>query len=245
MPSEPIDSSQLEGLILSINKPTGLSSFRVIAILRRITHIKRIGHAGTLDPFAEGVLVVGIGRTATRRMGEFVKLEKEYIARIKFGAVTDTDDHTGRVIQEREYTAFTPAQIEMALEPFRGDILQIPPRYSAIKHDGQRSYKLARKGIEPLREPRRVTISALELIETFDDGISIRVVCSSGTYIRSLGYDIGERLGCGGHLSELKRVRVGNYHVDSAIKLEEFAVRSVPIEQSVSVSLTEPIYEAV
>lgn len=212
-----------DGSVLPLYKPVGISSFRVIAILRRVTGIKRIGHAGTLDPFAEGLLIVGIGRTATRKMGEYVKQDKEYIASLAFGTITDTDDLTGKVLESRQVREYTDEEIESALKPFRGNILQTPPRFSAIKHNGQRSYKLARKGIEPVRLPRPVTIHELETISRYNGGISIRVVCSSGTYIRSLGYDIGEQLGCGAHLTALKRVRIGEHHIDSAISLESLS----------------------
>ena len=215
------EQSDLEGVIIPVYKPVGISSFGVIHRLRRLTGIKRIGHCGTLDPFADGVLVVGIGRRATRRLGLFMKMEKEYIARVVTGIITDTDDLTGKVISSAECPPFDREQIEAVLQRFSGDIMQVPPRYSALKVDGQRMYKAARKGVEVERKPRPVTIKELELTGKESDGFIIRVVCSSGTYIRSLGYDIGQVLGCGAHLGALTRTRVGHYTLADALRLED------------------------
>jgi len=211
-----------EGCIIPVNKPPGITSFDVVRRIRRATGVKKVGHAGTLDPFAEGVLLVGIGRIATRRLGRFLMGDKEYLAQVVLGIVTDTYDPTGRIEERNEYTLPEKETISSILHRMEGDMMQLPPPFSALKVDGVRMYKRARKGVEVVREPRRVTLKELELIRMNQDGFEMRVVCSHGTYIRSLAYDIGREIGCGAHLGRLIRTRVGEYKLDQAVDLDVF-----------------------
>ncbi len=218
----PSKSSPFEGLIVPIDKPAGITSFGVVRRIRGATGVKRVGHAGTLDPFAEGVLVVGIGRSATRRLGEYLRQEKEYVGRVVLGVVTDTYDPTGKVVENNPYAPPDERRVCEVLRGFRGMIEQIPPLYSAVKVGGQRLYKAARKGLAVEREPRRVEVKRIELVQMRKDGFDIRVVCSHGTYIRTLAYDIGRALGCGAHLGKLVRTRVGRFTRERALNLNEF-----------------------
>jgi tRNA pseudouridine55 synthase len=220
------DNSPFNGVIVPINKPVGITSFGVVHHIRKATGIKKVGHAGTLDPFAQGVLVVGIGRSATRQLEVFMRQEKEYVARVVFGTVTDTDDPTGKIIEQNNFIMPEPTTLDGVISRYVGEIDQIPPRYSAIKINGVRLYKLARKGIDIERQPRKVLIKQIEVVNLTDDGFNMRVVCSHGTYIRSLAYDIGRDLGFGAHLSELTRVRIGQFTVDSSESLEQFIARA-------------------
>lgn len=213
----------LEGSIVPIYKSVGISSFKVVERIRRVTKVKRVGHGGTLDPFAEGVLVVGIGRSATKQLGDVLNnQEKEYIGRVALGIVTDTYDRTGTVVEEIPFDPPDPDKIEGTLRLFRGDIEQVPPRFSALKVNGMKMYEAARKGIAVEPKPRRVFIRELRLIQMHPNGFDIHVTCSHGTYIRSLAYDIGRALNTGAHLSALTRRRVGHYTADQAISLDEF-----------------------
>ena len=208
--------------ILIIDKPAGWTSMDVCAKLRGAFHEKRIGHAGTLDPMATGVLPVFVGR-ATRAVEFASESNKEYIADIKLGVITDTQDQTGTVLETRPVTAGR-TEVEAALAPFRGEILQVPPMYSAVKVGGKKLYELARKGKEVERRARPVTIHALELLEGGDPEAGeyrLRVLCSKGTYIRTLCHDIGAALGCGGVMSALRRTEVGGYRVEDAHTMDE------------------------
>lgn len=216
---------EVEGSIVPIIKPPGITSFEVVRRIRKVTGIKKVGHAGTLDPFAEGVLVVGIGRSATRQLANWMRQEKEYIGRITMGVVTDTYDPTGKVVERNPFEMPDTRQIQQVLSGFTGDIKQVPPIYSALKVKGMRMYKAARKGIAVERESRTVRISQIELMQMMPDGFEIRAVCSHGTYIRSLAHDIGKALGPGAHLSRLIRTRIGNYTIDCSEELEKFLVR--------------------
>ncbi len=219
------DESPFNGVIVPINKHSGISSFGVVHQIRKATGIKKVGHAGTLDPFAEGVLIIGIGRSATRQLDSYMRQEKEYLARVVLGVVTDTDDPTGKVLERNDFVVPEPETLNDVIKRYIGEIDQIPPRYSALKVGGVRLYKLARKGIEIERKPRKVLIKQIEMINFTADGFYIRVVCSHGTYIRSLAYDIGRELGFGAHLSELTRVRIGQFTVDSSESLDQFIAR--------------------
>lgn len=206
--------------VLIIDKPQGWTSMDVCAKLRGIFHEKRVGHAGTLDPMATGVLPVFLGR-ATRAVEFAAEGAKEYHAVLRLGIITDTQDTTGTVLEERPVTV-TAADVEAVLPRFRGNIQQIPPMYSAIKVDGKKLYDLARKGREVERRPRPVTIHALELGEQLSDtGFRLRVECSKGTYIRTLCHDIGQALGCGAAMAELRRTRAAGYTLDQAVTLEQ------------------------
>ena len=205
--------------IIVIDKPQGWTSMDICAKLRGMYREKRIGHAGTLDPMATGVLPVFIGR-ATRAVEFADKGDKEYVAGLKLGIVTNTQDTSGEVLESRPVNV-TPEQLEEALTKFRGDIEQIPPMYSAIKINGKKLYELARKGKEVERKPRPVTIHALTLEEqTAPDEYVIRVRCSKGTYIRTLCHDIGQVLGCGGAMSSLRRSMAAGFTLEQAVSLD-------------------------
>ncbi|MDE6260195.1 MAG: tRNA pseudouridine(55) synthase TruB [Oscillospiraceae bacterium] len=206
--------------IIVIDKPQGWTSMDVCAKLRGMFHEKRVGHAGTLDPMATGVLPVFIGR-ATRAVEFAADSDKEYIAGLKLGVVTNTQDTTGEVLEERE--AFvTGSSLEAVLSRFTGAIEQVPPMYSAIKINGKKLYELARKGKEVERKPRPVTIHELELLGWPDAGedFQLRVRCSKGTYVRTLCHDIGQALGCGGCMSSLRRVKAVGFTLADSVALE-------------------------
>ena len=204
--------------ILLVDKPAGWTSMDVCAKLRRVLGEKRVGHSGTLDPMATGLLVVFLGR-ATRAI-EFAEAdEKTYEAGLRLGIVTDTQDTTGTVLESHEVD-ITDEQLDAALAQFRGEIEQIPPMYSAIKVAGQPLYKIARKGGEVERKPRRITIFALDRSGVDGDGITLRVRCSKGTYIRTLCHDIGAALGCGGAMSALRRTAAGTFELQNAHTLD-------------------------
>ena len=206
--------------IIVIDKPQEWTSMDVCAKIRGVLHERRVGHAGTLDPMATGVLPVFVGR-ATRAVEFASESEKEYIAGLKLGVVTNTQDTTGQVVEERPVEA-DRAALEGALAAFRGEITQIPPMYSALKRDGKKLYELARAGKEVERAPRPVTIHALEVLDqTGPDRYTLRVRCSKGTYIRTLCADIGEALGCGGCMQALRRTQAGEYTIAEAVPLQQ------------------------
>ena len=200
--------------ILIIDKPAGWTSMDVCAKLRGIFREKRVGHAGTLDPMATGVLPVFLGR-ATKAVQFAENGRKEYHAVLKLGMVTDTQDTTGTVLSRSE-RAVSRAELEAVLPQFRGDILQVPPMYSALKVDGKKLYEIARRGGEVARKARPVTIEELTVLGEADGDYVLRVRCSKGTYIRTLCHDIGAALGCGGVMSALRRTEVGAYRVSDA-----------------------------
>lgn len=222
--------------ILVINKPKGLTSHDVVARVRRTYGVKKVGHAGTLDPLAEGVLIVLVGQ-ATKRQSEFMEMEKEYKAEITFGAETDTYDSEGKIklkVKSQKLKLLSEEMVRGKLQGFMGEIEQTVPPYSAVKVGGKKLYQLARRGkISEVKLPKRkVTIYNLELLdfrpldprdETFGPEnlpkAKLRIVCSRGTYIRSLAYDLGRKLGCGAFLSGLVRTRVGRYSLAKALTL--------------------------
>ena len=207
--------------ILLVDKPADWTSHDVVAKLRGVFGEKRIGHAGTLDPMATGLLVVFLGR-ATKAVSFAEAQEKRYIARLRLGVVTDTQDTTGHVITETEQHVTRP-ELEAALEAFRGEIEQIPPMYSAIKVDGRRLYDVARRGGAVERAARPITIHRLELIGSADGDWLLDVTCSKGTYIRALCHDLGGRLGCGGAMAALRRISIGDYRVSEAHTVQSLA----------------------
>lgn len=208
----------LNGIIL-VDKPCDWTSHDVVGKLRGILHERRIGHSGTLDPMATGLLVVFVGR-ATRAV-EFAEADsKEYIAGLRLGVSTDTQDITGSTIKTSDAVP-TRAELEQALEAFKGEINQIPPMYSAIKVGGKKLYELARRGESVERKPRKVTIDKLEMIGENDGDYILDVVCSKGTYIRMLCNDIGDTLGCGGCMSSLRRVKAGAFSIEQAHTIDE------------------------
>lgn len=206
---------------LNIYKPKGMTSFDVVAKLRRVTKIKQIGHTGTLDPFAVGVLPICIGKAT--RLIEYLDDDKEYLATVQFGKDTDTYDLDGTVTKTYD-KKITQEDLISILDDFRGEIEQLPPIYSAIKVNGKKLYEYARKGEEVEIKPRKVFISMLEL-ENFDfekQEAKIIVGCSKGTYIRSIAYDIGQKLNCGGYLTALERTKAGLFNREHSIPLENF-----------------------
>lgn len=203
--------------LLNIYKPVGMTSHDVVAVLRRVTKIKQIGHTGTLDPFAEGVLPVCIGKAT--RLIEYFADDKEYLAMVQFGSATTTYDIEGEktFISDRNITAS-----EIDLKPFEGDIEQLPPVYSAIKVKGKKLYEYAREGKEVEIQPRRVTIEKIEL-KSFDENLQqaeILIKCSKGTYIRSIAHDLGQNLGVGAHLVKLIRTQAGEFRVEDSVQLD-------------------------
>ena len=206
--------------ILIIDKPSGWTSMDVCAKIRGILHEKRVGHGGTLDPMATGVLPVFVGQ-ATRAVEFAENSRKEYVAGLRLGQVTNTQDTSGETLETHPVTA-SQSDVEAALGRFLGDIQQIPPMYSAIKINGQKLYDLARKGKEVERKPRSITIYELELLEQVSEtDYTFRCVCSKGTYIRTLCHDIGQVLGCGGTLYSLRRTMVAGFTLDQAVTLED------------------------
>lgn len=211
------------GFIL-INKPIGPTSHTIVNKLRRITNIRKIGHAGTLDPFADGLLILAIGRESTKKISQFVKLDKEYVADLVLGATTDTFDNEGVVMQQltdNKQQPPTEKQILEVLNNFIGKLEQIPPMFSAKKVQGQKLYELARKGIEIERQPNQIEIFSITLNEFSYPHLRITVHCSSGTYIRSLGHDIGQKLGCGAYLNKLSRTKVGKFDIKDSVTLDK------------------------
>ena len=213
--------------IIVIDKPQGWTSMDVCAKLRGVFHEKRVGHAGTLDPMATGVLPVFLGR-ATRAVEFADKSDKEYIAELKLGVITNTQDTSGETLEERPVQAGRE-QLEEVLEQFRGEILQIPPMYSAIKINGKKLYELARKGREVERPARAVNIKSLEILgQQGKDLYTIKARCTKGTYIRTLCHDIGQALGCGGCMASLRRTMAAGFTLEDAVTLEEIQAAADP-----------------
>ncbi len=240
--------------VLIIDKPAGLTSHDVVTRARGLLQQSRVGHTGTLDPFATGVLVLLFGRAT--RLAQFLSgAEKEYEAVIRFGYATDTGDFTGKPItdpSERTFDGLTQVwsgqEIEAALESLRGEIDQVPPMYSAKKRGGKKFYEYARRGEQVERIPVRVTVRAFEVVSFSDellrnnaDGtvdLAVRVVCSAGTYIRTLAESLGNQLGVGAHLAELRRTRAGNFHISEAVRLEQ--LKEKVVEKSLGTVLRPP-----
>ncbi len=209
----------MTGIIL-LDKPKGITSFGAVARVRRICGEKKCGHTGTLDPMATGVLTVMLGNS-TRFIELLPSHDKAYIASFRLGTVTDTLDITGKILETREFNA-TASQVRDALKKFEGDISQLPPMYSAVSVGGQRLYDLARKGIEVERESRNVTVFSIEMLsENEENGeYTVCVECSSGTYIRTLISDLGEMLGCGAVMTDLRRTKANGFDIEKAVTLE-------------------------
>lgn len=229
---------------LLIDKPGGMTSHDVVNRVRRLTGVKRVGHAGTLDPFATGLLLVGVGREATREFPGLVGLDKDYEAEFVLGATSDTDDRTGKITQGPSTKSegpneITRTKVEEAMKAFVGEISQMPPNYSAVKVGGKKSYEAARKGETLELKPRTVTVSRFELIEMNSNRLKVSISCTSGTYIRSLARDLGAALGTGGYVEELRRSRIGPFSVSEAVSLEDLTKETVeskllPIEAVLS-----------
>jgi tRNA pseudouridine55 synthase len=208
--------------ILNLDKPRGPTSHDVIDRVRALTGIRRVGHAGTLDPMATGVLLVCIGR-ATRVSEYLMAGQKTYRARVHLGVTTDTYDAEGEIVASTKPTEVSRTQVDTALEHFHGTIEQVPPMYSAIKHKGQPLHKLARQGIEIERKARKVNVLRAAVTAWEPPEFTLEVTCSPGTYIRSLAHDLGQLLGCGAHLARLVRQASGTFLLDDAVTLESFA----------------------
>lgn len=217
-----------EGRVLLIDKALDWTSFDVVRKIRNTIGIKKVGHAGTLDPLATGLLIVCTGKY-TKKINEFMAQEKEYTGAITLGATTPTYDLESMPENHKPVTHLTDAEIRDMTKRFTGPILQVPPIHSAIKQKGKPVYLLARKGVDVVLEPRPITIHEFEITAISLPEIRFRVVCSTGTYIRSLAHDFGQALGCGGYLSALRRTRIGALHVNDAVSVDEF-VASVPSE---------------
>jgi len=206
--------------ILVVNKPSGITSHDVVDFIRRKFNIKRVGHAGTLDPMATGVLVMLLGK-ATTLSNTFTNDDKEYIAKIFFGKSTDTQDAQGKVIEEKNIDNLDIEDIKKALENFRGQISQIPPMVSAIKYRGKKLYQLARSGQTIAREPRKINISSIEILDFKFPELIFKVKCSKGTYVRTLCEDIGKALGVPSHMSSLVRSASGDFLLEDSKSLDE------------------------
>jgi tRNA pseudouridine55 synthase len=210
----PTTANQTAGILL-VNKPEGKTSFSLISALRKRSGVKKIGHAGTLDPFASGVMILLIGRNFTRLSNQFINYDKEYRATICLGEVTDTHDPEGKILSRSSYTP-SLEEVERALQAFQGEVLQIPPMYSAKKIKGQTLYKLARQGKEIERKPVKVTLVTTLLGYEYPH-IELSISCSKGTYIRTIAHDLGQSLTCGAYLKNLSRTRCGPYTLDQCI----------------------------
>ena len=210
-----------EGYVVSIWKDPDWTSNDIIRFLKPQVKPLKIGHAGTLDPFASGILIVCIGKM-TKKVSFFMNEEKEYLVKIKFGKRTDTLDRTGKVTKKKKYIQYSDDKLLKVLNSYIGNIDQIPPMYSALKKDGKRLYELARNGISIDRKPRKITIKNIDLIQNGNDFIIINVVCGKGTYIRSLARDLAQDLNTEGYVEELTRTRIGEYDKISSINVKEF-----------------------
>lgn len=206
--------------ILVIDKPIGLTSHDVVLKVRKAINVKKIGHLGTLDPMATGVLPLCIGR-ATKVARFLDNVKKEYIAKIRFGVETDSYDATGRVVAERDTGSICEEDIRKTLQLFKGKIKQIPPMFSAVKVNGTPLYKLARRGITIERKPRDIEFYSIDIEEVDLPYLTLKISCSKGTYIRSLSHDIGVKLGCGAHLVALRRIRNGQFTLKDSIGLDQ------------------------
>jgi len=229
-----------EAGVFLIDKPRGPSSFRMVQLVRRALGLKKVGHTGTLDPFASGLLIICAGRPATRIISRLMEGEKCYEATLRLGVETDTLDIEGKVVAKREVDELNPDVVRGVVAGFVGEQLQTPPQFSALKHKGKPLYHYARKGIKVEKEPRKVFIRRLDIVDFSGTSLTVRVTCGKGTYIRSLAADIGTALGCGAHLSALRRLANGPFSVERALdgKLlegERGAAREMLLSQVLSV----------
>ena len=222
IPIDPaVQQQYLEGKVLLIDKPLHWTSFDVVRKLRNILQIKKIGHAGTLDPLATGLLIVCTGKF-TKKINEYMAQEKEYIGHFTLGAVTPTYDLESEPQQIKDYSFVTEELIRQTTKQFTGTIEQVPPIYSAIKKDGVALYELARRGEEVELKARSVTITDFIITNIELPVVAFKVTCSTGTYIRSLAHDVGQALGCGAYLSSLRRTAIGDFKVEDAVTMERF-----------------------
>ncbi len=220
MPPEP----QLDG-VLPIDKASGMTSHDVVAIARKVLNTKKIGHCGTLDPLATGLLLLTLGR-GTKIQDLLMSEDKEYVGTLRLGQITDSQDADGEIVEERPVPELTEAQLEAAFAKYDGDFYQTPPMVSAIKKDGVALYKLARQGKTVEREPRFVHIYAHQILRAEAPEVDFRVVCSKGFYVRTYAHDIGNDLGCGAHLNALRRTKSGRFDVETAFPADRLKTAS-------------------
>ncbi|HWZ95913.1 MAG TPA: tRNA pseudouridine(55) synthase TruB [Opitutaceae bacterium] len=218
---------ELEGVLL-VDKPGGFTSHDVVARLRRKLAMKRIGHAGTLDPMATGLLIMLIGK-ATRISQYLISLDKEYEGTVTLGAVTDSQDADGQIMETRPVPPLSEAEVLAMMKTFLGDQYQMPPMFSAIKIDGVPLYKKARQGEDVVREPRFIRVSSIELTRFSLPQFSFRLRCSKGTYVRTIAHDLGQKLGCGGHLSALRRTATDRFRVEDSLTLDQ--IEALPVRE--------------
>jgi tRNA pseudouridine55 synthase len=217
---------ELEGVLL-VDKPTDHTSHDVVARLRRKLNMKRIGHAGTLDPMATGLMILLIGK-ATKISQYLVSLDKEYDGTIELGKVTDSQDAQGEVLETRPVPPLTETEVRTAMATFLGDQYQMPPMFSAIKIDGVPLYKNARKGVEVEREPRFIRVMSFEMTRFALPHIDFKLRCTKGTYVRTVAHDLGQKLGCGAHLSALRRITTDKFNLADALTLDQIEALSLP-----------------
>ncbi len=220
--SKPAPQELADGFLILINKPADWTSFDVVKKVRNIVRIKKVGHGGTLDPFATGLLVIGVGKKATRSLGTVSGFSKRYLATIRLGRVTDSYDRTGKVLAEQSAVHITIEQIEQALNEMTGRLLQVPPMFSAKKKNGVRLYQLARKQKQVEREPVPVTIYKAQIIDYSPPDVTLDLKVSKGTYIRSYAHDLGQKLGVGGSLEALERTEVNDFYLTDSFTVAEF-----------------------
>lgn len=228
--------TEIDGVLL-VDKAQEMTSHDVVAITRRVLNTKKVGHCGTLDPLATGLLIITVGR-GTKIQDLLMSEDKEYVGTMKLGETTDSQDAQGQVTATLPVPDLTASQIDEAFNKFKGDFYQMPPMVSAIKKDGVPLYKLARQGKVVEREPRFVRVYAHEILSTRLPEVDFRVVCSKGFYVRTYAHDIGQALGCGAHLSALRRTKSGRFSVDGAVTVEE--LKTLPREELLSRILTLP-----
>lgn len=224
MKQKPVPDSMipfLEGKVILMNKPFGWTSFDAVKKVRHLTRVLKVGHAGTLDPLATGLLIICTGKF-TKKISDYMGMDKEYTGSFTLGATTATFDKEGVPENMQSIKGLTNEKLLAATEAFKGNIMQVPPIHSAIKKDGKRLYELARKGVDVIAEPRAVTINEFEITRIELPEVFFRVVCSTGTYIRSLANDYGAELGCGAYLSSLCRTKIGGFKLDDAYTPETF-----------------------
>lgn len=221
-----VPPKEMDGILL-VDKPGDHTSHDVIARLRGKLKMKRIGHAGTLDPMATGLLIVLVGK-ATRVSQYLVSLDKEYEGTVELGKVTDTQDAEGEMMETRPVPPFTEAEVKAAIDGFLGDQYQTPPMYSAVKIDGVPLYKSARKGEEVEREPRFIRVASWQITRFGLPRFDFRLRCTKGTYVRTLAHDLGQKLGCGAHLAALRRTATDKFNVSQALTLDQIQAMSLP-----------------
>ncbi len=231
--------TELEGILL-VDKPSGITSHDVVDRVRRLTQMKRIGHAGTLDPMATGLMIVLVGK-ATKASQFLMSLAKEYTGTIRLGEETNTCDAEGQITTTRPVPPLTEEEVRASLNGFLGDQYQIPPMFSAIKIGGVPLYKLARQGEEIVREPRFIRISEFELKRWETPDLDFRLACSKGTYVRSVAKDLGDRLQCGAHLAALRRTKIDKLTIEQAVTLEQFGALSQAEKQARLISVSQAV----